>query len=151
MPARALPPPGDATDDADAPDVVRIGLLLPLTGPNVQVGAETRILAEIFENAINYATELALPLHYSVDLPNLGGARVEFVIGDSANPDIVMSEAERLITQHGVVAVTGQFTSASTLTGMVPAERHGGNPSGRRLQILAANIPRGLDFYQRYL
>lgn len=109
-----------------APEVIKIGVLLPLTGTATQAGVETQALLKLFEKAIN-ETDIGinLPFHDVAGLPNLGGAKVEFVLGDLSTPDIAMAEAERLITEEKVIGLCGAFSSASTKTALVPAEKYG--------------------------
>ena len=59
-------------------------------------------------------------------LPNLGGAKIEVIFADSAgDPKTGMSEAERLITSEGVVALVGCYQSSVTKTASQVAERYG--------------------------
>lgn len=113
------------TGPALSAETVKIGVLVPLTGPAVQAGVETQALLRLFAKVINEKSDLKLPFHDSEGLPNLGGAKVEFVIGDLSTPDVAMAEAERLITEHHVIGLAGNFSSASTKTSMVPAEKYG--------------------------
>jgi branched-chain amino acid transport system substrate-binding protein len=107
-------------------ETVRIGLMVPLTGPAVQTGVEVQALARLFGDVINAkGHEVKLPFWDSEGLPNLGNAKVEFVVGDLSTPDIAMLEAERLITEEGVIGLAGNFSSASTKTVMVMAEKYG--------------------------
>lgn len=106
-------------------ETVRIGLMVPLTGTQTQAGVEVQALAQLFEDAINNVVDINLPFHDVEGLPNLGGAKVEFVVGDLSSPDIAMAEAERLITEEGVIGLAGNFSSASTKTAMVAAEKYG--------------------------
>jgi branched-chain amino acid transport system substrate-binding protein len=105
--------------------VIKIGALVPLNGSQTQAGVEVQALLKLFEKAINEKVDINLPLHDVEGLPNLGGAKVKFVIGDCSTPDVAMAEAERLITQEGVIGLCGNFTSSSTKTCMVPAEKYG--------------------------
>lgn len=111
---------------AEEPETIKIGLMVGLTGFGVQAGEECQALADVFEEVINNEhPELNLPLAAEAGLPNLGGAKVEFVVGDQSSTDIAQSEAERLITEEGVVGICGNFSSATTKTAMVAAEKYG--------------------------
>lgn len=111
---------------AEEPETIKIGLMLGLTGYGVQAGEECQALAKVFEEVINNEhPELSLPLAAEAGLPNLGGAKIEFVVGDQSSTDIAQSEAERLITSEGVVGICGNFSSATTKTAMVAAEKYG--------------------------
>jgi branched-chain amino acid transport system substrate-binding protein len=111
---------------AEEEKVIKIGVMLPLTGSNTQQGVETQFLLKLFERAIN-ETDIGinLPLHNMAGLPNLGGAKVKFILGDCSTVDIAMADAERLITVEKVIGIGGAFSSASTKTAMVPVEKYG--------------------------
>jgi branched-chain amino acid transport system substrate-binding protein len=116
---------GTAADGGSA-GTVKIGVLVPLIGPQTQAGVEVQALLRLFRDVINGTDAgVALPFHDVEGLPNLGGAKVEFVIGDLSTPDIAMAEAERLITEEGVIGLAGNFSSASTKTSMVPVGKYG--------------------------
>ena len=111
---------------AEEPETVKIGLMVSLTGFGVQAGEECQALAHVFEEIINNEhPELNLPLAAEAGLPGLGGAKVEFVIGDQSSTDIAQAEAERLITEEGIIGICGNFSSATTKTAMVAAEKYG--------------------------
>ncbi|WP_207871891.1 ABC transporter substrate-binding protein [Candidatus Enterococcus lowellii] len=103
---------------------VSIGVLVPLNGAQTQAGKEVTQLLELIEDVVNRPSDLSLPFHEGIGLPNLNGVKIRFVIGDSSTPDIAMVEAERLITEENVIGLTGLLSSSSTKTIMVPAERY---------------------------
>ena len=116
----------DGSSDSASVDTVKIGLMVSLTGSGVQAGEECQVLADIFEDIINNKhDDISLPFATDEGLPNLGGAKVEFVVGDQSSADIALSEAERLITEEGVIGFCGNFSSATTKTTMVAAEKYG--------------------------
>jgi len=128
-PAAATPAAAEKPTDANAetapePEVVKIGLLFPLTGTNTQAATEVQYMAKLYEDAINGIVDINLPFHDVEGLPNLGGAKIQIVLGDAVTPDIAMSEAERLITEEGVIGIVSTG-SANTKTIMVPAEKYG--------------------------
>ncbi len=111
---------------AGAAETVKIGLLIPLTGPAVQAGVETRALVNLFADVINNKNhKVKLPFWDTEGLPNLGNAKVEFVFGDLSTPDIAMIEAERLITEEEVIGIASTFSSATVKTAMVMADKYG--------------------------
>ena len=115
-----------ATPPGHAGETIKIGVLVPLTGPAVQAGVETKALLKLYQEVINTKNhELKMPFWDSEGLPNLGNAKIEFVIGDLSTPDVAMVEAERLITEEGVIGLAGNFSSASTKTAMVMADKYG--------------------------
>ncbi len=115
-----------AVTTASAAETIKIGVLVPLTGPAVQAGVEVQALLKLFEDSINNKNaEVKLPFWDTEGLPNLGNAKVEFVVGDLSTIDIAMIEAERLITEEEVIGLAGNFSSASTKTAMVMADKYG--------------------------
>jgi branched-chain amino acid transport system substrate-binding protein len=107
-------------------DTIKIGLMVSFTGSGVQAGEECQALAKIFEDIINNKHDgVSLPFAADEGLPGLGGAKIEFVVGDQSTADIALSEAERLITEEGVIGLCGNFSSATTKTAMVAAEKYG--------------------------
>lgn len=107
-------------------DTIKIGLMVSFTGSGVQTGEECQALAKIFEDIVNNKHEgVNLPFAAEEGLPGLGGAKIEFVVGDQSTADIALSEAERLITEEGVIGLCGNFSSATTKTAMVAAEKYG--------------------------
>lgn len=120
------PATGLVASAEENPETVKIGLMVSFTGSGVQAGQECQALAEIFEDIINNKHEgINLPFAEDEGLPGLGGAKVEFVVGDQSSADIALNEAERLITEEGVIGFCGNFSSATTKTAMVAAEKHG--------------------------
>ena len=117
----------DSGDDSSASgETIKIGLMVSFTGFGVQAGQECQALADIFEDVINNKhDDLSLPFAEDEGLPNLGGAKIEFVVGDQSTADVALSEAERLITEEGVIGLCGNFSSATTKTAMVAAEKYG--------------------------
>ena len=107
---------------------VKIGVIYPLTGPGAAVGAELRSALELAVDIINNGAPgiTELPFAAGKGLPNLKGAKIKLVFADhQANPQTGATEAERLITQEGVVAIVGAYNSAVTLTASQVAERAG--------------------------
>jgi len=105
---------------------VRIGSILPLTGPvspqgiNCKYGIELAV--EIVSNP--QYKNLNVPLAGAGGLPNLKGAKVKVIFSDNqGKPDIGLSEAERHITQEKVAVVTGCLLSSVTETASMVAER----------------------------
>lgn len=113
---------------AAAQEEVRIGVILPLTGAAASTGLELKNASELAAELVNstQVKDLDLPLVGKGGLPNLKGARIRLLFADhQGNPQVGASEAERLITQEKVVALTGCYFSAVTATASQVAERHG--------------------------
>lgn len=108
------------------PKEIKIGAIYPLTGPAASSGLDGRYGIELAVEIINGKYDLNLPLAREEGLPNLGGAKIQIVWADSqGTPEKGQAEAERLITQEKVVALTGAYHSSVTATASQVAERLG--------------------------
>ncbi len=84
---------------AEAPKVIRIGAVYPLTGNIASTGLDCRRGAELAVDIINGKYDLDLPLARAEGLPSLGGAKLELVFGDTkGEPKNGIAEVERLVT-----------------------------------------------------
>lgn len=107
---------------------VRIGAIYPLSGALASTGAELKAAVELAVELVNNPhPELGqVPLAAGSGLPNLGGAKLEVVFGDSqGKPEVGLSDAQRLLDQEKVVALTGAYQSAVTKTASRIAEQRG--------------------------
>jgi len=107
---------------------VRIGAMYPLSGALASSGAESKAAIELAVEIINNPhPELeGLPLAAGSGLPALGGAKLEVVFDDTqGKPEIGLADAQRLIEQDKVVALTGAYQSAVTKTASRVAEQRG--------------------------
>jgi branched-chain amino acid transport system substrate-binding protein len=94
---------------------IKLGLLLPLTGPMSTLG-------ELNKRGFDLALD---KINKEGGIKSLGGAKIEFVIGDSeSDPKVAASETEKLITLHKVPIVTGSYASALCFTASAIAERN---------------------------
>src|SRR5262249_21040324 len=104
---------------AGADNVVRIGAIYPLSGALASTGGELKQAIELAVEGINQAhPELkGIPLAAGAGLPPLGGAKIEAGLRDSqAKPEVGQAEAQRLIDQEHVVALSGAYQSGVTKT-----------------------------------
>lgn len=117
--------PGDDTDNTD--ETIKIGFLAPMSGPAANLGQQTVWAAEMMQDIINESNpDLDIMLADTEGLPNLNNRKIELVIGDTkGDPQVAVSEARRLISQEGVVAIAGNFSSAMTKTVAVVTEQLG--------------------------
>ncbi|MCI8550321.1 MAG: ABC transporter substrate-binding protein [Lachnospiraceae bacterium] len=99
-------------------DVIKIGVLYPTTGSSSVIGLTCQQACIMAAEIINGSyPDLDMPLAAEEGLPNLNGAKIEVVLGDTqGDPIYGQSEAERMITQEGVVAIVGCFNSSVGLT-----------------------------------
>ena len=109
---------------AEPPRVIKIGAVYPLTGNIASTGLDCRRGAELAVDIINGKYDLDLPLARTEGLPNLGGARIELVFGDTkGEPKNGIAEVERLVSQDKVVAIIGAYQSSVTKTASQATER----------------------------
>ena len=89
----------------------RIGVVIPLSGLTSQVGEKVKAAYQVAEQEINQAG-------------GINGEPVQFVFADhQGKPDIGAREAERLVVEEKVVALTGSYESGVTLAVAQVAER----------------------------
>jgi branched-chain amino acid transport system substrate-binding protein len=84
---------------AVAAETLRIGMLVPFTGPLALEGNRTWMGFQIAADMVN-------------DKGGIWGKKIEFVKGDSVTPDSAIAEMERLITVEKVNIVAGGYSSS---------------------------------------
>jgi len=98
------------------PGVVKVGNIIPLSGPSASVGQQGKNAREMAVEEINGAG----------GIKSLGGAKLEMVYADSeSKPEKGVSEAERMINTEKVHVLTGCWNSAVTYPTTAVAERYG--------------------------
>src|SRR5215472_1795529 len=97
---------------AHAQEPIRIGVLLPLTGPLAKNGIENWEAMQIARDMIN-------------ERGGINGRKIEYLQGDANTPNAAISETERLISKDGVKITTGSFASPLAIAVSQAAERHG--------------------------
>jgi branched-chain amino acid transport system substrate-binding protein len=100
------------TGSVQAQEPIKIGVLLPLTGPFAKNGIENWEAMQIARDMIN-------------EQGGIGGRKIEYVHGDATSPTAAISEAERIITKDGIKITTGSFASPLAIAVSQAAERHG--------------------------
>ncbi|HPU95924.1 MAG TPA: ABC transporter substrate-binding protein, partial [Bacillota bacterium] len=107
-----------------APATIKIGTIYPLTGANATTGADCMSGVEMALDIINNSYDIDFPFAKTVGIPNLGGAKLELVVGDSRGDATVgMAETERIITESKVCAFFGGYQSGVVKTTSMAAER----------------------------
>jgi branched-chain amino acid transport system substrate-binding protein len=91
---------------------IKIGVLLPLTGPFAKNGIENWEAVQIARDMIN-------------EQGGVKGRKIEYIHGDATSPTAAISEAERIISTEGVKITTGSFASPLAIAVSQAAERHG--------------------------
>ena len=101
---------------AMAETVVKIGNVEPLSGPSASVGQQGKNAREMAVEEINAAG----------GIKSLGGAKLELIYADSkSDPNVGVTETERLINTDKVNIVTGCWNSGVTYPSTAVAERYG--------------------------
>jgi len=104
------------TPSLAGPKVVKIGNIIPLSGPSASVGQQGKNAREMAVEEINAAG----------GIKSLGGAKLEMVYADSeSKPEKAVAEAERFINTEKVHVLTGCWNSAVTYPTTAVAERYG--------------------------
>ncbi len=99
-----------------AAQTVKIGNIIPLSGPSAPVGVQGKNAREMAVQEINDAG----------GIKSLGGAKLQMIYADSkSDPTVGVSEAERLINSEKVNLLTGCWNSAVTYPTTQVAERYG--------------------------
>jgi branched-chain amino acid transport system substrate-binding protein len=100
------------TMSARAQEPIKIGVLLPFTGPLAKNGIENWEAMQIAREMIN-------------ERGGVNGRKVEYLQGDATTPNAAISETERLITKEGIKITTGSFASPIAIAVSQAAERNG--------------------------
>lgn len=97
------------------PSKVKVGILLPLSGPAAPIGV----------NSLNGHKMAVEEINAGGGIPTLDGATIELVVADSGgDPKNGLTQAERLITQDQVVSIMGAFQSSVTYPSTQVAEKY---------------------------
>src|ERR1700743_3034122 len=96
---------------AAAQEPIKIGVLLPFTGPLAKNGIENWEAMQIARDMIN-------------ERGGVNGHKIEYVQGDATTPNAAISETERLISREGIKITTGSFASPIAIAVSQAAERH---------------------------
>ncbi len=131
-------------------DTIKIGVLLPLTGPSEPTGKKLKYAIEVAQEIINGEhPEIELELGKQLGLPNLNNKKIEFIYSDhKASPETARNEAQRLIKEEHVAALIGAYHSSATKTASQVAEEYkvpflSGSSSSASL------TKRGLKYFSR--
>ncbi|MBM4341284.1 MAG: ABC transporter substrate-binding protein, partial [Deltaproteobacteria bacterium] len=106
---------------------VKIGVILPLSGPLAPIGKSLKDGAELAADIVNKKYPgIGIPIADWEGIPGLGGAKIKLVFSDSrGDPAWGAEQAKRLIEDEKVVGLLGAYNSAVTKTASVEAERAG--------------------------
>lgn len=97
---------GGTTGGTEEPEVIKVGLITPLTGDVATFGQSTKKAAEMAVEEINAKGGVL-------------GKKIELIIEDDRNdPKETANLVRKLVDQDGVVAIIGSLTSKCSLAGM---------------------------------
>ncbi|SEA95213.1 ABC transporter substrate-binding protein [Acidovorax soli] len=100
---------------AHAQKVVKLGVIMPMSGPNAAFGNTSL-------NGIKLAVE---EFNAKGGVKSLGGAKIELVVADIPQPNAAAAATQRLISQERVSGVIGSFVSSVTIAASEVTERAG--------------------------
>ena len=98
------------TFSAYADDVVKIGMIQPLSGPNAVFGINS-------EHGMQLAVDM---INEQGGIKSLGGAKLELVPADIPTPNTAAQATSRLISKEKVSGIVGHFASSATLVYFAP-------------------------------
>ena len=100
----------------EAQTVIKVGNILPLSGPSASVGLQNKQAQDMAVDEINAAG----------GIKSLGGAKIQLLYADSeSKPEKGVAEAERFINTEKVNILTGCWNSAVSYPVSAVAERYG--------------------------
>ncbi len=101
---------------SQTPKTIKVGIILPLSGPAASIG-------EYIREGMEFAAER---FNAAGGVKSMGGAHIQYVIADHCSkPEVGMAEAERLILKEKVVALFGAWNSGVAMTASTVAEKYG--------------------------
>ena len=106
---------------------IKIGIIIPLSGPLAPSGKALREGLELCTDIINNKyPKIGMSIAKWEGIPNLGGAKIKLIFADSrGKPDWGADQAKRLIRDEKVIGLSGCYQSSVTKTASVEAERAG--------------------------
>lgn len=103
------------SNDALAVDEVKIGVVLPLSGPLAPIGINCRSGSDFAMKRINDAG----------GIQSLGGAKLNIIYADSTGvPEVGTSETERLVIREKVPILMGAYQSSVTFPASMIGEKY---------------------------
>ena len=106
---------------------IKIGVILPLSGPLAPIGKSLKEGAELAAEIVNNKhPDLNISIAKWQGIPNLGGAKLKLIFADHrGDPGWGSDQAKRLIEDEKVIGLLGCYNSSVTKTASVEAERAG--------------------------
>jgi branched-chain amino acid transport system substrate-binding protein len=108
------------------PNEIRVGILLPTSGPAAKSGQDTLEGVKLAYDIINGSYDIPLPFAKTEGIPSKGGAKIRLIVEDhGGRPERGAAIAERMITQDKVHIIQGAFHSAVASPASQVAEKYG--------------------------
>jgi branched-chain amino acid transport system substrate-binding protein len=106
---------------------IKIGVILPLSGPLAPIGKSLKEGAELAADIVNTKSPaLGISIAKWGGIPSLEGAKIKLIFADSrGDPGWGADQTKRLIQDEKVIGLLGAYQSAVTKTASVEAERAG--------------------------
>jgi branched-chain amino acid transport system substrate-binding protein len=105
---------------------IRIGVMLPTSGPAAKSGQETLEGVKLAYDIVNGSYDIPLPFAKTQGIPSKGGLKIRLFIEDhGGRPERGAAIAERMITQDKVHILQGAFHSAVAAPASQVAEKYG--------------------------
>lgn len=105
---------------------IRIGLMMPTSGPAAKSGQETLEGVKLAYDIVNGSYDIPLPFAKTQGIPSKGGMKIRLFIEDhGGRPERGAAIAERMITQDKVHILQGAFHSAVAAPASQVAEKYG--------------------------
>jgi branched-chain amino acid transport system substrate-binding protein len=105
---------------------IRIGLMMPTSGPAAKSGQETLEGVKLAYDIVNGSYDIPLPFAKTQGIPSKGGLKIRLFIEDhGGRPERGAAIAERMITQDKVHVLQGAFHSAVAAPASQVAEKYG--------------------------
>ncbi len=105
---------------------VRVGVLMPTSGPAAKSGQETLDGIKFAVDLINNYYDIDMPFARTEGLPGQGGAKIRMIAEDhGGRPERGPAIAERMITEEKVHILQGAFHSSVAAPSSQVAEKYG--------------------------
>jgi branched-chain amino acid transport system substrate-binding protein len=106
---------------------IKIGVILPLSGPLASIGRTLKEGAELAADMVNGKYPGAgISIAEWEGIPGIGGAKIKLIFADSrGDPGWGANQAKRLIKEEKVIGLVGAVQSSVTKTASAEAEKAG--------------------------
>jgi branched-chain amino acid transport system substrate-binding protein len=111
---------------AQSTNEIRLGVLMPTSGPAAKSGQETLEGVKLAIDIINGSFDIPMPFAKTRGIPSKGGAMIRMIAEDhGGRPERGLAIAERMITEEKVHLLQGAFHSAVAAPASQVAEKYG--------------------------